>query len=169
MMIFSFEVVPVSLQEFRLLSLEGVEFSNVIKLMRIQSVCIQQTSKVIGNLTADFSIINNLDFQEFLLHFYKFAMNQSGSEGFSKVMEYIQVYNYILLEKLLDEEVFMATEQLEIAAAYLEIVSRERKIKANQEFALLNQNICLLEEAQLKIIEILERLLSSLRNTQLEN
>lgn len=159
----------VELQDFHLASYRGIEFNTILTLMQVQRSYINQVYKLIYTLFADLNMANNTEFQEFTTHFNVFVQNHASSEGFSKAMEAVQVYHYALLEKLLDDEVLAAAEELELAIGHLELAVREQKARVNLQILLLNQGIVLLEEAQLKIIESVEALLKNSRETQLQN
>ena len=84
-------------------------------------------------------------------------------------METIQVYNYSLLDKLMNSDVLVAAEELEKAIVYLEMLLNQSQTRNNPKIVLLNQNISVLEETQLKIIEFLDGLLHAFRQTSLQN
>ena len=159
----------VELHNFHLVSFRGIEFNKVLILMELQNNYICQLYKRIESLSADFNVSNNLEFKEFMKHFNLFIQNHARSEGFSSAMETIQVYNYSLLDKLLNSDVLTAAEELEIAIVYLEMLVTQSQTRTNLEIVLLNQSISIVEETQLKIIEFLEGLLLLFRQTHLEN
>lgn len=157
------------LQDFHLVSCRGAEFNDVLSLIQLQNSYINKIYKLIYLLNEDLAISGNNEFREFSAHFNAFAQHQASSEGFSKAMEAVQVYHYVLLEKLLDSQVLAAAEQLEMADGYLELFSRDPKLRGNPQILLLNQSIGLLEENQLKIMEGLEALLIGSRQIHLQN
>lgn len=157
------------LQNFHLVSYRGAEFSDVVSLIQLQNSYINQIYKLIYLLNSDLTVAGNGEYREFTAHFNTFAQHQASSEGFSKAMEAVQVYHYVLLEKLLDSQVLAAAEQLELAAGRLELFSRDPKLRSNQQVLLLNQSINLLEETQLRIMENLEALLLGSRQKHLHN
>jgi hypothetical protein len=159
----------VELQDFHLVSNRGAEFSDVVSLIQLQNSYINKIYKLIYLLNEDLTVSGNNEFREFVVHFNTFAQHQASSEGFSRAMEAVQVYHYVLLEKLLDNQVLVAAEQLEMSAGYLDIVVRSPKLRANPQVVLLNQSISLLEENQLKIMENLEALLLGSRQKHLQN
>jgi len=159
----------VELQDFHLVSYRGAEFNDVLSLIQLQNSYINKIYKLIYLLDDDLAVAGNNEFREFIVHFNLFAQHQASSEGFSKAMEAVQVYHYVLLEKLLDSQVLAAAEQLEMAAGYLELFSRDQKLRGNPQILLLNQSINLLEENQLKIMENLEDLLLGSRQKHLQN
>jgi hypothetical protein len=159
----------VELQDFHLVSYRGAEFNDVLSLIQLQNTYINKIYKLIYLLGDDLAVSGNNEFREFIVHFNLFAQCQASSEGFSKAMEAVQVYHYALLEKLLDSQVLAAAEQLEMAAGYLELFSRDPKLRGNSQVLLLNQSINLLEENQLKIMESLEDLLLGSRQKHLQN
>lgn len=159
----------VELQNFHLVSFRGIEFNKVLILMQLQSNYISQLYKCINSLNANFNVSNNLEFNGFLTHFNSFMQNHARSEGFSNAMETIQVYNYSLLDKLLNSDVLPAAEELETAIEYLEMLVIQSQTRTNPEIVLLNHNISILEETQLKIIEFLEGLIQLFRQTSLQN
>jgi len=159
----------VELQNFHLVSFQGIEFNKVLILMQLQDTYISQLYKRIDTLSTDFNIFNNLEFKEFMTHFNLFMQSHARSEGFSNALETIQVYNYSLLDKLLNSDVLTATEELEIAIVYLEMLLTQTYMGTSPQIVLLNQSISILEETQLKIIELLESLLLLFRQNYLEN
>ena len=159
----------VELLNFHLVSFRGIEFNKVLILMDLQNNYISQLYKRIDSLSADFNMSNNLDFKKFMTHFNLFMQNHARSEGFSSAMETIQVYNYSLLDKLLNSDVLSAAEELEKAIVYLEMLVNQSQTRTNPKIVLLNQSISILEETQLKIIEFLDGLLLLFRQTSLEN
>ena len=159
----------VELQNFHLATFRGIEFNKVLILMELQNNYISQFYKHIHSLGIDFNGSSNLEFKEFMTHFNLFMQNHARSEGFSNAMETIQVYNYSLLDKLLNSDVLAAAEELETAIIYLEMLVTQSLTRTNPKVVLLNQSISILEETQLKIIEFLEGLLLVFRQTHLEN
>jgi hypothetical protein len=159
----------VELQNFHLASYRGIEFNGILTLMEVQNSYINQIYKIIYTLCSDLNMANNMEFQEFNLHFNKFMQNHASSAGFCRAMEAVQLYNCVLLEKLFDNEVLAAAEQLELAVGHLELMVREPRTRVNPQMILLNHGISLLEEAQLKIIESLESVMENSRRTQLQN
>jgi len=159
----------VELQNFHLVSFRGIEFNKILILMQLQNNYISQLYKCINSLSADFNVSNNQEFKEFMIHFNLFMQHHARSEGFSNAMETIQVYNYSLLDKLLNGDILAAAEELEIAIEYLEKLVIQSQTRTNTEIVLLNHNINILEETQLKIIELLESLLLIFRQKYLEN
>ena len=159
----------VELQNFHLVSFRGIEFNKVLLLMQLQNNYISQLYIRINSLSADFNVSNNLEFKKFMTHFNLFMQNHARSEGFSNAMETIQVYNYSLLDELLNRDVLTAAEELETAIDYLEMLVNQFETKTNHEIVLLNHSISILEETQLKIIELLESLLLLFRQKSLEN
>lgn len=145
------------------------DFSDMLSLMRMQNAYINQAAKYILSLYSDLNLAGNTSFQEFTLHFHTFILNHANSEGFSKAIETQQVYNYALLEKLLSTQVLAAAENLETAISYLEIVERINHSRINPQLLLLNHNINLMEETELKIIEILETIIAKSCKIQLQN
>ncbi|MPM94314.1 hypothetical protein SDC9_141460 [bioreactor metagenome] len=103
------------------------------------------------------------------MNFHTFILNHATSEGFSKAIETQQIYNYVLLDKLLSAQVLAAAESLETAISHLELVERINHTRANPKLLLLNHNINLLEETELKIIEILESILENSCKIHLQN
>ncbi|MBP2651154.1 MAG: hypothetical protein H6Q74_1979 [Firmicutes bacterium] len=157
------------LQNFHLVSYRGAEFSDVLSLIQLQNSYINQIYKLVYLLNGDLAVSGNSEFREFTVHFNIFAQHQAGSEGFSKAIEAVQVFHYVLLEKLLDSQVLAAAEQLELAAGHLEDFIHDKKQLGNPQILLLNQSINLLEETQLKIMENLETLLTGCRENHLQN
>lgn len=157
------------LQDFHLVSYRGAEFNDVLSLIQLQNSYINKIYKLIYLLNEDGALSDNNEFREFTAHYNTFAQHQASSEGFSRAMETVQVYHYVLLEKLLDSQVLAAAEQLQMAAGYLELFSRDSKLRTNAQILLLNQSIGLLEENQLKIMENLEALLLRSRQKHPQN
>ncbi|MGI6091424.1 MAG: hypothetical protein GX348_08355 [Veillonellaceae bacterium] len=145
------------------------DFSNMLTLMRAQNTYISQAVKYIFSLYSDLNLAGNTSFQEFALHFHTFIINHASSEGFSKAIETQQVCNYVLLDKLLTTQVLTAAENLETAISHLELVGRLNNTRTNPKLLLLNHSISLLEETELKIIEILESILENSCKIQLQN
>lgn len=157
------------LQDFHLVSHRGAEFSDVLTLIQLQNSYINKLYKLIYLLNNDLTVASTNEFQEFTACFNLFAQCQASSEGFSRAMEAVQLYHYVLLERLLDSQVLAAAEQLERAAGYIELLVRDPKLRTSAQVLLLNQGISLLEENQLKIMENLEALLAGSRQKQLQN
>jgi hypothetical protein len=149
--------------------MEKIDLNDVLNLMREQKAYIDQVVKFIYTLSTDWNISRNVEFQEFLLHFNLFIQNHSSNMGFSNAMEAIQVYNYVLLEKLLSTEVLSTAEQLELAISHLERIDRKLVEHISIQFLLLIQGINLLEETELKIIESLESVVAKFGQIQLQN
>lgn len=145
------------------------DFNNMLTLMRAQNTYINQVVKYIFSLYSDINLAGNTSFQEFTLHFHTFILNHANSEGFSKAIETQQVYNYVLVDKLLSTQVLAAAENLETAISHLELVERIYNTRPNPKLLLLNHSISLLEETELKIIEILESILENSCKIQLQN
>ena len=159
----------VELQNFHLVSFRGIEFNKVLILMQLQSHYISQLYKCIHSLNANLNVSSHSGFKEFMTHFNLFMQNHARSEGFSNAMETIQVYNYSLLDKLLNNDVLTAAEELEVAIEYLEMLVIQSQTRTSPEIVLINHSISTLEETQFKIIEFLEGLLLLFRQSSLEN
>lgn len=159
----------VDLENFHLMSFRGIEFNRVLMLMQLQNQYISQLYQRIDALAANFHVSNKVEFKEFMTHFKLFTQWHARSEGFSTAMETIQVYNQSLLDKLLNSNVLAAAEELEMAIAYLEILVSQSSTRTDPQIILLNQNMNILEETQLKVIEFLEGLLLIFHQTYLEN
>jgi hypothetical protein len=159
----------VELENFHLVSFRGIEISGLITLMQLQNNYIHQICTNIYSLCVEFNMTDSFGFKEFIKHFNAFMQSHARSEGFSKAMETIEVYNYILVEKLLDSDVMIAAEELEIAIVYLEMLIYQSQIKTNKELLLINRNIDIIEETQLKIIEFLKNLLNIFNQKHVEN
>ncbi|WP_378956330.1 hypothetical protein [Pelosinus sp. sgz500959] len=159
----------VELENFHLMSFRGIEFNQVLILMQLQDQYISQIYQHIDALSADFLVSNKVEFKEFMIHLKLFIQYHARSEGFCIAMETIQVYNRSLLDKLLNNNVLVAAEELERSIIYLEDLISQLLIRTAPQIILLNQNISNLEETQLKIIEFLEGLLLIFRQTYLEN
>lgn len=155
-------------EEFNLVYSKDKEISNILKLLQTQRNCISQIHRLIYVINTDGHSCNTV-FQKFCLHFNHFMQNHASSEGFAKAIYTVQIYHFVLLEKLLDEEVLTAAEELEIAVGHLEILLRDLKVRNNPHFSLLNQSVASLEEIQLNIIESLEKLLQQFKCIQLQN
>lgn len=159
----------VELQNFHLVSFRGIEFNRILILMELQNNYISQLYKRIDSISTDFNVSNHQEFKEFMTHFNLFMQNHARSEGFCNAMETIQVYNYSLLDKLLTSNVLAAAEELETAIIYLEMLVNQSQTRTKPEIVLLNENISILEETQLKIIEFLEGLVLLFHQNYLEN
>lgn len=159
----------VELQNFYSICCKGAEFNGALILMQLQNNYISQLHKYIDSIAADFNVSNSTEFKEFVRHFNLFVRNHARSEGFSNAMETIQVYNHGLLDKLLNSDVLAAAEELEAAIVYLEMLASQPLTRTNSTIVILNQNISIVEETQLKIIEFLESLLLTFRQNHLEN
>lgn len=145
------------------------ELGSVLSLMQIQNNYIKQIDKTIYALYTDFNLANNMEFNEFIVHFTVFGQNHFISQGFSKALDALQAYHYTLLEQLLDNQVLVAAEELELSIAHLEMVLREPGIRLNVQILLLSQGINIVEENLLKIVEGLEFLLEKCGKVQFEN
>jgi signal recognition particle subunit SEC65 len=155
-------------EEFSFGNSKEKEIANILKLLQIQKNCINQIERLIYVINTEGHSCSTI-FQKFSMHFNNFMQKQGGSEGFAKAIHTIQVYHYVLLEKLLDEEVVTAAEELELAVGHLEMLMRDVQVRNNPHFFLLNQSIASLEEVQLNIIETLEKVLQQSQGTQLQN
>lgn len=149
--------------------MQGNDFKDVLILMRAQNAYINEAIKYIFPLYGDLHLIGNSSLQGFNLHFHTFILNHANSEGFSQAIEAQQVFNYILLEKLLSTQVLSAAEHLETAISHLELVERINQTRANPLFLLLNHSMNLMEETELKIIEKLESILKRSYKISLQN
>jgi len=159
----------VELQDFHLAPCRGAEFSDVLSLIQLQNSYINKIYKLIYLLSSDLAMAVSSEFHEFTVHFNTFAQHQASSEGFSQAMEAVKAYHYVLLEKLLDNQILAAAEHLELAAGHLELITRSAEHRINPQLLLLDQSISLLEENQLKIMENLEALLVGCRQKHLHN
>lgn len=159
----------VDLQYVHLSSCRITEFNNLLSLMQLQNSHISQVYKTIYALFTDINVAQNIEFQEFSMHFNMFTRYQANSEGYSMALDNMQVYHYTLVDKLMDSQVLAAAEQLELAVGHLELAARETKIRTNPQILLLNQGIYILEETELKIIEALEAVLANSRPPDLQN
>lgn len=157
------------LKDFHLVSHRGAEFSDVLSLIQLQNSYITKIYKLIYLMNEDVSVSLNNGFREFMAHFNSFAQRQASSEGFSKAMEAVQIYHYVMLEQLLDSQILATAEQLEMAAGYLELLLRDSKLRVHPQITMLNQSIGLLEENQLKILENMEILVLESRRNHLQN
>ncbi|CQR71259.1 hypothetical protein SOV_16210 [Sporomusa ovata DSM 2662] len=133
--------------------------NNLLALMRLQNSYIHELNKLIYAAATDLTLANNHEFTMFVDNFFEFAHYHYNSEGYSQAAQLVQIYHYILLERLLDSQVLVAAEQMELAIGHLEMVVREMQARFHPQIILLNQGILLMEETQLKIIESLEELL----------
>lgn len=144
------------------------EVANILKFLQIQKNCINQMERLIYVINTEGHSSSTI-FQKFSTHFGHFMQKHAGSEGFAQAIHTVQVYHYVLLEKLLDEEVVPAAEELELAVGHLEMLLRDVQVRNNPHFFLLNQSIGSLEEVQLNIIETIEKLLQQFEGIQLQN
>ena len=133
--------------------------NNLLTLMRLQNSYIHELNKLIYAAATDLTLANNPEFTKFVADFFEFAHYHYNSEGYSQAAQLVQIYHYILLERLLDSQVLVAAEQMELAIGHLEMAVREMQARFHPQIILLNQGILLMEETQLKIIESLEELL----------
>lgn len=133
--------------------------NNLLALMRLQNSYIHELNKLIYAAATDLTLANNHEFTKFVDNFFEFAHYHYNSEGYSQAAQLVQIYHYILLERLLDSQVLVAAEQMELAIGHLEMAVREMQTRFHPQIILLNQGILLMEETQLKIIEGLEELL----------
>lgn len=159
----------VELQDFHFSTFSGIQFNKVLILMEQQNKYISQLYKSMTSLAVHVQLGSNLEFKEFMVHFNLFMQNHARSEGFSRAMEMIQVYNYCLLDKLLNIDVMAAAEELETAIVYLEMLVTQSQIRTDPQILLFNQSMSILEETELMIIEFLNGLLLIFRQNHLEN
>lgn len=145
------------------------DFGNIILLMQKQNNYISQVARMIHQICSDAAFGSNRQFQEFTTHFITFMQNQAGSEGYSRALNLIHSFHYSLIERLLDQEILVAAEQLELAVGYLETITKEVHFCVHPYMLLLNQGIALLEETELNIIESLERYIEDTRPFSLQN
>ncbi len=144
-------------------------FNQIVKLLQLQSSYVEQISKLMIALCCEFNKGTSTNFLHFVSHFSSFSHFQAGSEGYSRALELIQIYHSMFIERLLDQFIVTGAEQLELAIAYLEIVLAEPIGIFNTDLAALNQRMVLLEETELKIIEVLEILLAQYKENELLN
>lgn len=142
---------------------------DILSLLQVQNAYINQLHKMIIVSSMDSLVYDHDEFQEFVNHFFIFMQHHFSSIGFSKAIGLIQVYCATFFEALLDDQVVAAAEQLEIAIGHLEILSSQSEMRINPKMVLLNYGLGLLEETQLKIIEVLEDLIQDSRKNQLPN
>ncbi len=142
---------------------------DILALMQTQNNYINQLSSMIISACADAQVASNKEFISFIHHFIKFVQYQSGSMGFSQALDTIRIYHFALLELLLDNQIVAAAEQLELAISNLELAKCSPRILANPQMIVLHYGMDLLEEAQLKIITLLEELVAVSRRGQLQN
>lgn len=142
---------------------------DILALMQTQNNYINQLSSMIISACADAQVASNKEFISFIQHFIKFVQYQSGSMGFSQALDTIRIYHFALLELLLDNQIVAAAEQLELAISNLELAKCSPRILANPQMIVLHYGMDLLEEAQLKIITLLEELVAVSRRGQLQN
>lgn len=156
-------------QHILLNSSNGTGMQDVLTLMQMQTTYINQLYKMMLTACSDGPVAANKEFQDFTLHFGKFVQHQSSSIGFSQALDAIRIYHYALLELLLDNQIVVAAEQLELAITSLELAKKEPRTITNPQMLVLHYGMGLLEEAQLKIITLLEELVSVSRGGQLQN
>ena len=144
-------------------------FNQIVKLLQLQSSYVEQISKLIIALCCEFNRGASTHFLHFVSHFSSFIHFQAGSEGYSRALELIEIYHSMFIERLLDHFVVTGAEQLELAIAHLEIVLTEPVGIFSTDLAVLNQRMLVLEETELKIIEVLEILLAQYKERELLN
>ncbi|CUH93992.1 hypothetical protein P22_0054 [Propionispora sp. 2/2-37] len=157
------------LENFLLTSCQGKQLHDVLQLMQVETNYMNQIYQLIYILFVDPHVANNAEFHEFVLHYHASTQHHITGAGFGEAMDVVQVYHYVLLEKLMDNKVLAAAEELEEAILHLELAMEDVKIKANPQIILLNQSIELLEEVQLKIIQYLQQLLEKSRRCHWKN
>jgi hypothetical protein len=134
---------------------------NLLALMKIQNSYIHELNKLIFVAAGDVALANNHEFAKFVTRFFEFTYYHYNSEGYSQAAQLVQNYHYILLERLLDNQMLAAAEQMELAIGHLEMAGRDIPARYHPQIILLNQGILQIEETQLKIIENLEALFES--------
>lgn len=142
---------------------------DVLALMQLQNNYINQLHTLMIAACSDAHVAANKEFHDFTIHFAKFVQHQSSSMGFSQALDTIRVYHFALLELLLDNQIVAAAEQLELAITSLELAKNEPRTLINPQMIVLHYGLGLLEEAQLKIITLLEELVAVSRRGQLQN
>lgn len=157
------------LQNFHLAAYRDNIFSNLQTLAKTQSNYINGVYKIIFSLYGDINLIRNVEFLEFNMHFNIFVQSHASGEGYIKAIDYAQLYSNVLLEKLLEDQVVSAAEQLEIAIKHFEQSIYDVQFGSNRNVMLLNNALALIEETELRIIEMLENWLENNRQGNLEN
>lgn len=142
---------------------------DILTLMQMQSTYINQLYRMMITTCSDTEVAANKEFQDFTTHFVRFIQHQSSSMGFSQALDAIRVYHFALLELLLDNQIVAAAEQLELAITSLELAKNDSRVLPNPQMMVLHYGMGLLEETQLKIITLLEELVTVSRRSQLQN
>jgi hypothetical protein len=139
----------------------GKELKGLHELIKLQNIYIQQTLPFIYHLAADSALITNHNFQKFAACFLEFMRCHYNAEGCSLTAQLTLSYQYFLLEKILDIQILSAAEKLELAIEYLEEAAKSIQTQLQPQIIVLNQNMLLLEETQLRIIEKAEGIMNS--------
>ena len=142
---------------------------DILALMQVQNNYINQLYSMVITAYKDAPVAANKEFQDFTIHFVSFVQHQSSGVGFSQALDAIRVYHFALLELLLDNQIVAAAEELELALSSLEAAKTEPRVLANPQIIVLHYGLDLLEEAQLKIITLLEELVAVSKRGQLQN
>jgi hypothetical protein len=145
------------------------QFSQIVKLIQLQSNYVEQINNSMLLLWCQLNKGTSTHFLHFVNHFSSFIHFQAGSEGYSRALELIQIYHSMFIERLLDGFVVTGAEQLELAIAHLDGVLAEPAGMLNADLAVLNQRLIVLEETELKIIEVLEQLLAQCKTDEFLN
>lgn len=135
------------------------ELNNLLTLMQLQNNYIHKLNKLLFVTAGDITLANNHEFARFVSNFFEFSHYHYNSEGYSQAAQLVQTYHQILLERLLDKQMLVAAEQMELAIGHLEMAGRDINARNHPQIILVNQEILLIEETQLKIIESLEAIL----------
>lgn len=137
--------------------------------MNLQYAYINDIYRLSYTVLSDAAIMNNNYMADFIKHFNFYVQLHASSEGFTRAIEAVGVYYYLVIEKLLEEKIVAGAEHLENAIGSLENILRDTTLRLNAHFFAINYNLCLLEENELKIIECLEALLEQSNTDMLEN
>jgi hypothetical protein len=139
----------------------GNELKSLHELIKLQNIYIQQILPFIYHLAADSALITNHHFQKFAANFLEFMRYHYNAEGCCQTGLLALSYQQLLLEKILDIQILTAAEKMELAIEYLEEAAKSIPLQLQPQIIVLNQNMLLLEETQLRIIEKVEGILNA--------
>lgn len=137
-------------------SLDYPQFSQIVKMLELQRDYVERLNKIILTLCCELNQTVSSHFFQFASYFLAYTQLQAGSEGYGRAIEITQVYHSTLKETLLDRFMVTGAEQLELAIEHLESELGEPSGAGRNELAMLDRHLLVLEELQLKIMELLE-------------
>lgn len=141
---------------FQFYTTVGDLFEHVLSLMQRQNDNIQQAYGVITRMWSNVGVVVP-PLVEITRHLGGFVQSHYASVGFVEAIWVLQAMDKVFIDYLLGRQILSAAEQLEAAAGTMEALGKG-KSGVLDRWADLNETIAILEETQLRIIEILEEI-----------